>query len=47
VATVGIYTATDPAATGLHGCERAVNLGGAGMPPAAEDVVQGLQRLAP
>jgi heptosyltransferase-1 len=47
VATIGIFTATDPAATGLHGCARALNVGGAGIPPSAEDVMQGLQRLAP
>ena len=28
VATVGIYSATDPAMTGLYGCARGVNVGG-------------------
>jgi heptosyltransferase-1 len=43
--TVGIYCATDPAATGLYGCARAVNLGGIGKPPAVEDVMAALQKL--
>ena len=34
VPTVGIYCATSPAATGLYGCARAVNLGAPGAPPA-------------
>ena len=38
IPTVGIYCATDPAATGLYGCAKAVNLGGPGMPPSAEQV---------
>ncbi|MGZ5039527.1 MAG: lipopolysaccharide heptosyltransferase I [Usitatibacter sp.] len=33
VPTVGIYCATDPALTGLHGGERAVNVGGPGQSP--------------
>ena len=37
--------ATDPAATGLYGCARAVNLGGIGKPPAVEDVMAALQKL--
>lgn len=43
--TVGLYCATDPRATGLYGCARAVNLGGAGAPPAAEEVIAALDRL--
>jgi heptosyltransferase I len=39
VATVGIYCATDPAATGLYGCPRAVNLGSIGKPPGEGEVV--------
>jgi heptosyltransferase-1 len=45
VPTVGLYCATDPAATGLHGGARAVNLGGVGMPPAVADVMAALDRL--
>ena len=42
VPTVGIYCATDPAATGLYACTRGVNLGGVGKPPAAADVMAAL-----
>jgi len=45
VPTVGIYCATDPAATGIHGCPRAINLGGADTPPAAPDVIAAMERL--
>lgn len=45
VPTVGIYCATDPAATGIHACPRAVNLGGIGTPPTAQAVVAALERL--
>ena len=44
--TVGIYNATDPAATGLYGAARAVNLGGIGAPPAAGAVIAATERLA-
>jgi heptosyltransferase-1 len=40
VPTLGIYCATDSAATGIYGGARAVNLGGIGAPPAAPDVVR-------
>jgi heptosyltransferase-1 len=43
--TAGIYCATDPAATGLYGCARAVNLGGIGQPPAVNEVVAALDSL--
>jgi heptosyltransferase I len=43
--TVGIYCATDPAATGLYGNARAANIGALGRPPAVDDVVSGLDRL--
>jgi heptosyltransferase-1 len=43
--TVGLYCATDPAATGIHACPRAVNLGGIAKPPAVHDVISALQRL--
>jgi heptosyltransferase-1 len=39
VPTVGIYCATDPALTGLHGGAHAVNVGGPGESPAVEAVV--------
>ena len=38
--TVGLYVATDPGRTGLHGGERAVNLGGPGKVPTVEQVVR-------
>ena len=40
--TVGIYCATEPQLTGLHGGEQAVNLGGPGAPPTAQDVARAL-----
>jgi len=45
VPTVGIYCATDPAATGLHGSARAVNLGGRKAPPSALDVLTALKGI--
>lgn len=45
VPTVGIYCATDPAATGIHACPRALNLGGIGAPPAAQSVIAALAQL--
>ena len=45
VPTIGIYCATDPAATGLFGSARAINLGGIGAPPSTEQVVGALERL--
>ncbi len=45
VPTVGIYMATDPAATGLHACARALNVGGAHAAPGADEVVQALRKL--
>jgi len=47
VATIGLYCATDPAATGLYGWERAVNLGGMGRAPLVSEVVGVLDRLLP
>jgi heptosyltransferase-1 len=38
VPTVGIYCATDPAFTGLHGGAHAVNIGGPGQAPSVEAV---------
>lgn len=45
VPTVGVYCATDPAATGIHGSTRAANLGGIGAPPAVSEVVAAIKRL--
>jgi lipopolysaccharide heptosyltransferase I len=45
VPTVGIFCATDPAATGLYGCARALNLGGIDNPPSAREVIDGLLHL--
>lgn len=43
--SVGIYCATDPGATGIYACPRALNLGGAGNPPAAGEVIAALARI--
>ncbi len=45
VPTVGIYCATDPAATGIYGRARAINLGGIGAPPAAVDVIDAWNKV--
>jgi heptosyltransferase-1 len=45
IPTVGIYCATDPAATGLYGGARAINLGGPGTPPQVVDVLAALEKL--
>lgn len=45
VTTVGLYCATDPAATGLFGCARAANLGGIGKPPEPAQVLAALESL--
>lgn len=42
VPTVGIYCATDPGLTGLHGGANAVNVGGAGQVPSVDAVAAGL-----
>jgi heptosyltransferase-1 len=39
VPTVGIYVATDPAATGIYGCARAINLGGTRRAPHPAEVI--------
>lgn len=43
--TIGIYCATDPAATGLYGSPRALNLGGVGRVPDVADVFAAWERL--
>lgn len=45
VPTVGVYCATDPAATGLYACARAANLGGIGVTPSADAVIRALDGL--
>ncbi len=45
VATVGIYCATDPAATGLYACPRGVNLGGIGTAPTVHDAIVAVDKL--
>ena len=42
VATVGIYGATSPLLTGLHGGPHAVNVGDAGKPPSVADVANAI-----
>lgn len=37
--TIGVYCATDPAATGLYACRQARNLGGPGAAPSAKEVI--------
>ncbi len=43
--TVGIYCATDPGATGIYACPRALNLRSAGKPPAVSNVLAALGQL--
>lgn len=45
VPTAGIYCATDPAATGLHGRARAVNLGAPAAPPSVGEVLAALKQI--
>ena len=45
VPTVGIYVATDPAATGLYACPRGRNLGTIGRAPAVDEVVSAATAL--
>ncbi len=45
VPTIGIYCATDPAATGLFGCAKAINLGGIGTPPDVGAIAVTLEQL--
>jgi heptosyltransferase I len=47
VPTVGIYSATDPAKTGLYGTTRAVNVGGIGRSSDAADVLRALASVMP
>lgn len=45
VPTVGIYCATDPAATGLHACPRAINLGGIAAPPGVAETAAAIEAV--
>ena len=45
VPTVGIYKGTDPAATGIYGAARAVNLGAIGREPGADEVIAAVNEL--
>jgi heptosyltransferase-1 len=47
VPTVGIYIATDPAATGIYGCAQAVNLGDIGRAPTVRQVIAAVHKLSP
>ena len=46
VPTAGIYCGTDPAATGIYGCARTLNLGGIGRAPSAAQVIAAIEQLA-
>ena len=43
--TLGLYRATDPAATGLCGSSRALNIGGIGMTPPCDEVASAIEGL--
>ena len=43
--TVGVYTATDPAATGLFRCARGANVGGIGAQPGVAEVTAALDKV--
>ncbi len=45
VPTVGIYRGTAPAATGIYGCARSLNLGGIGHAPTAAQVIAAVEKL--
>ncbi|HUP93660.1 MAG TPA: lipopolysaccharide heptosyltransferase I [Burkholderiales bacterium] len=45
VATVGVYSSTDPAKTGLYGSPQAINVGGIGALPDVGQVLHGLDRV--
>ena len=45
VPTVGVYCATDPAATGVYTSARAINVGDIGAPPSVQDVVAAIEQL--
>ena len=43
--TIGVYCATDPAATGLYGSSRALNIGGIGTTPSCDEVASAIEGL--
>lgn len=43
--TLGLYGATDPAATGIHAARRALNLGAPGRFPAAAEAIAAAREL--
>ena len=45
IPTIGIYTATDPALTGLYAGENAINLGGINQSPKVSVVIDALQKI--
>ena len=45
IPTVGVYSATDPAKTGLYGSPRAINVGGIGALPDVAQVLESLDRV--
>ncbi len=45
VPTIGIYCATDPAATGIYAHQSSANLGGLGQQPAVSDVIAAVEHL--
>ena len=47
VPTVGIYIATDPAATGIYQCARAANVGEIGLAPSVVQVLAAVEKLPP
>lgn len=47
VPTIGLYCATDPALTGLHGGPTAVNLGTTGRSPTVDEVVAAIGHAGP
>jgi heptosyltransferase-1 len=44
--TVGLYISTDPAATGLYGAPRALNVGRIGKPPSVGEVIAAEQQVS-
>jgi len=45
VKTIGIYCATDPARTGIHGCRTGASAGGVDSPPESGEVIRKLESL--
>jgi heptosyltransferase-1 len=45
VPAIGLYSATNPAATGIYARERVINLGGTGNPPSVAEVITAIETL--